>query len=107
MQGVELSAAASVLLFRSLYLLSLPFLSRLLYFIMPAGINILQSPFYVCLDAIFASVLLYLALVSPPSFGSSVLLNSFHLNTFLVLFFLAVLSLKGFSLSHLSHCALY
>lgn len=82
MQGVELSAAASVLLFRSLYLLSLSFLSKLLYFIMTGGINILQSPFYVCLDAISASVVLYLPLVSPSSFGSSVLLNSFHLYTF-------------------------
>lgn len=94
-QGVDLSAAALVLLFRSLYLFSLPFLSKLLYFIMSAGINIPQSPFYVCLDAIFANVALYLALVSPSSFESSVLLNSFHLYTFIVLFFASCLITKG------------
>lgn len=38
--------------------------------------NILHSPFSFCLDSIFASVVLYLALISPSS-ESNVLLNSF------------------------------
>lgn len=104
-QGVELSTAALVLLFRSLYLFSLSFLSKLLYFIMSAGINILQSPFYVCLDAIFASVILYLALVSLSSFESSVLQNSLYSS--LDLCFDPVLSLKEFSLIHLPYFTLY
>lgn len=104
-QGVEISTAALVLLFRSLYLFSLSFLSKLLYYIMSAGINILQSPFYVCLDAIFASVILYLALVSLSSFESSVLLNSLYSS--LVLCFDPVLPLKEFSLIHLPYCTLY
>lgn len=92
-----ISTAAFLWLFKSVvYLFSLSFYPSL--FILSCLLelnNILHSPFAVCLNPIFASVVLYLALISPSSSESSVLLNSFIYIIFTVLVFCFLSTTKG------------
>lgn len=74
--------------------------------------NNILSPFFVCVDSIFACVVVYMPSISTSSSESSVLLNSFSLTWFFIIFavlfgvvFFCCLSVKVFPLIHLPYCA--